>query len=114
MSLMKGLTQKTWRIGAFILFYLAEVIRANFDLAWHILSPRSKSTPGIIKRAIGLTHDNAILLLVNLISMTPGTLTIDLSDDKKYIYVHTLFVEPEHQAIKDIRKLEQKIEQLFK
>lgn len=110
----KQMASKIFQILAFIGFYMVEVVRANFILAWHILSPQLRMKPGIIKIPVNLTQGNAILLLVNLISMTPGTLTIDLSDDKKYIYVHTLFLSPGESTIEGIKKLEKKIGNLYK
>lgn len=70
--------------------------------------------PGIMKIPIHLTHNQAILLLINLITMTPGTLTIDLTEDKKYIYVHFLFLFNEEKKLEEIKNLEMKIYKLFK
>jgi multicomponent Na+:H+ antiporter subunit E len=70
--------------------------------------------PGIMKISVQLTNSQAILLLVNLISMTPGTLTLDLSEDKKYIYVHFLFLSNEEKRKKEIKNLEMRIYKLFK
>ncbi len=100
-------------IFEFIYFYIIKVIQANFELAYYILSPKLKMTPGIIKIPIRLKHNQAILLLVNSISMTPGSFTLDVTDDKKFIFVHFLFLSNEETAIREIKHLEHKIWKLF-
>jgi multicomponent Na+:H+ antiporter subunit E len=104
---------KFFKMFEFVLFYIIKVIQANFELAYYIISPNLKVTPGIIKIPVKLKHTQAILLLVNSISMTPGSFTLDVTDDKKYIYVHFLFLSNEEKAIKEIKKLENKIWKLF-
>jgi multicomponent Na+:H+ antiporter subunit E len=108
------MTQKITDILKFFLFYISKVIQSNFELAYHIVSPRLKMKPGIIKIPVNLTNNQAILLLVNSISMTPGTLTLDLSEDNKNIYVHFLFLTNEKKRIEEIKKLEMRISKLFK
>ncbi len=104
---------KIARIIEFVFFYIAKVLQANVELAWHIIAPRLKMTPGIIKIPVHLSHNQAILLLVNLISMTPGTLSMDLTEDKQYIYVHCLFLADQEKTIREIKHLESKISKLF-
>ena len=89
------------------------MIQANFELAYYILSPKLKMTPGILKIPMKVKHNQAILLLVNSISMTPGSFTLDISDDKKFIFVHFLFLTDEETAIKEIKNLENKIWKIF-
>ena len=97
----------------FLFFYILKVIQANIELAWQIMRPRLTMTPGIIKVPVELKHDQALLLLMNLISMTPGTLTIDLEEDKKHIYVHSLFLSDQAKSMQQIKQLEKKIAKLF-
>lgn len=104
---------KLGNVFDFTFFYIIKVIQANFELAYYILSPKLKMTPGIIKIPVSLKHSQAILLLVNSISMTPGSFTLDVTDDKKYIFVHFLFLTDEDNAIKEIKHMEKKISKLF-
>lgn len=110
---MTWFVRKTIAILEFFFFYMIKVIHANFELAYHILSPRLNLKPGILKVPVSLSNEQAILLLINMISMTPGTLTMDLTDDKKYIFVHALFIEDKAKTMGEIKKLENKIEKLF-
>lgn len=106
---------KIYQLIGFLIFYLVEMIKANILIARDILSPGAKMTPGIVRIELDLTSDHEILSLFNLISMTPGTLSVDLSSDKKYIYVHAWHIEDEEQFKKDIKnKLEKRVMEVYR
>lgn len=106
--------KKIWQILDFFFFYVLKIIQANFQLSYQIITPGLKMKPGILKIPVNLSHDQAILLLINLISMTPGTFTMDLSPDKKHILVHALILSDENKIRNEIKILETKISNLFK
>lgn len=105
--------KKILLIFDFAFFYVLKIIQANFQLSYQILTPGLKMNPGILKIPVHLSHQQAILLFINLISMTPGTFTMDLSADKKYIFVHALILSNEEKIRREIGKLENKILELF-
>lgn len=86
----------------YILVFLYEVIKANLQVARIVLSPTLDITPGIIAYKMDVESDAGITLLANSITLTPGTLTLDVSKDKKTLYIHALHIE-------DARVLEQSI-----
>lgn len=73
-------------------FFFVELIKAGSTVFVSILKP-SILRPGIIAVPLDLERDEEITLLANLITLTPGTLTLDVSTDKKVIYVHTIQVD---------------------
>lgn len=77
----------------FCFFYLKELLMSNLTLARDILSPSFRFKPGVI--AIRMRNETAIgrLVLTNLITMTPGTLSLDVSDDGKTLFVHCLYLQ---------------------
>ena len=93
------LTAKTVR---YFIIFLIEVIKANIEVVKIVLSPKLNMTPGIIAYKLDVKTDAGITLLANSITLTPGTLSIDISKDRKTLYVHALH-------IKDARALEQSI-----
>lgn len=98
----------------FILFYLKEMVKANFHLAYDILSPKMRIRPGIVKINIRAKSDNHILALFNLITMTPGSLCIDISDDRKSIYVHGMYVKDRDSFESEIKEgIEKKVMEVF-
>lgn len=84
-------------------FFLWELLVSSLQVAWDVLTPMHRSRPGIVAVPIDAKTDLEITTLANLVSLTPGTLSLDLSSDQKTLYVHAMFVDdPEsiRQAIK--------------
>jgi multicomponent Na+:H+ antiporter subunit E len=85
-----GYFLRVMRTVSFAFFYIWEVILANLRVAAMVLTPRFKMRPGIIAIPLSIKTDAAITLLANLITLTPGTLSLDVSADRKTLYVHTV------------------------
>lgn len=95
---------KVPRLLGFAGFYLFEVLRANIRVAIDVVTPGSTRSPGVVAVPLDASTDVEITLLANLITMTPGSLAIDVSDDRSVLYVHSMFLDdPEafRQTIKD-------------
>jgi len=73
-----------------VFFYY--VIMANFDVVYRVLHPKMPIKPGIVKIKTSLKTPSGITALANSITLTPGTLTVDLTDDG-YLYVHWINVK---------------------
>jgi multicomponent Na+:H+ antiporter subunit E len=84
-----------------VFFYY--VIKANLDVVYRALHPQMPIKPGIVKIKTNLKTDSAITALANSITLTPGTLTVDLTDDG-YLYIHWINVQSDdvEQATKCI------------
>ncbi|MCA1064928.1 Na+/H+ antiporter subunit E [Rossellomorea sp. AcN35-11] len=89
-------------INLFFLF-LKELILANISVLKTILRPKLDFQPGIFAFPTELKSDWEITLLANLITLTPGTLVMDVSYDNKMLYVHAIDIPDADQAIKEIR-----------
>ncbi|MED4533828.1 Na+/H+ antiporter subunit E [Metabacillus fastidiosus] len=83
--------------------FFIELIKANIDVLKVIFSPTSKVKPGIFSLETSLTEGWEITLLSNLITLTPGTLVIDISDDNKTLYIHAINIENVEQTKQDIK-----------
>ncbi|MBN1806508.1 MAG: Na+/H+ antiporter subunit E [Sedimentisphaerales bacterium] len=75
-----------------VFFYY--IMKANLDVVYRALHPKMPIRPGIVKIKTSLKTDSGITALANSITLTPGTLTMDLTDDG-YIYVHWINVKAE-------------------
>jgi multicomponent Na+:H+ antiporter subunit E len=73
--------------------FMWEMVKANFHVAYIVVHPLVPVKPGIVKIKTKLTKDAAITVLTNSITLTPGTLTIDVNEDKKEIYLHWIDVK---------------------
>jgi multicomponent K+:H+ antiporter subunit E len=98
----------------FILLVLWDIVVANLQVAVLILGSRQKLQPAFIKIPLDLKQDFTITLLANTISLTPGTVTIDLQMEQGYILVHALNVGDIDQAVADIkRRYEAPLKEIF-
>ena len=79
------------------------VFMANFDVVYRALHPAMPIKPGIVKIKTNLKTESGITALANSITLTPGTLTVDLTDDG-YLYIHWINVKSDdiETATKDI------------
>jgi multicomponent Na+:H+ antiporter subunit E len=75
------------------LFTLWELILANLRVAHDVLTPRHYSRPGVIGIPLDARSDAEITLLANLITLTPGTLSLDVSTDRSTLYIHIMYID---------------------
>ena len=85
-------------------FFGKELLVSNLRVLWDVITPQHISRPGIIGLPLDARTDVEIMLVANLISLTPGTLSLDLSDDRRVLYIHVMFLD-------DIEKTRQQIKQ---
>ncbi len=89
---------------AFVLFFLWELTVASLRVVYDILTPRHRMRPAIIAIPLDLRTDNEITLLANLITLTPGTLSLDISPQKDILYIHAMYVDDIEEFRKDIKE----------
>jgi multicomponent Na+:H+ antiporter subunit E len=94
---------KVRRVIGFGFYFLWEVVKANLRVAYDVLSPRQRIVPGIIAIPLDAKTDAEITLLANLITFTPGTLSLDVSEDKKVLYIHAMYVEDANQFKRELK-----------
>lgn len=82
--------RKIWRSLDLLLFLLREMIASNLSVALDVLRPTSSLRPGIIAIPLDVRSDVEITLLVNMVMLTPGTLAIDVTSDRRVLYLHTM------------------------
>ncbi len=85
--------KRLWYLAIYIPYYLWEMILANFDMAYRVLAPGMPIKPGIVEVHTDLKTDTGKLALANSITLTPGTLTMDVKDDT--LLVHWIYVKEE-------------------
>lgn len=91
------------RIISFGFYFLYELIKANLQVAADVITPKFYMEPGIIKYPLDAKTDLEITLLANIITLTPGTLSLDVSDDKKVLYIHAMYVHDKDEFINSIK-----------
>ena len=105
------------RTAAFITYipiFIIEMVKANIDVARRVINPNLPINPGIVKINTNLQSDYAKLFLANSITLTPGTLTMDIEDD--YLYIHWIDItssDKEKQKEQIAGKFEDKLGGIF-
>ncbi len=79
------------RLVLFIGFYLKELVLASVRIAYDAFSPTHHMRPAILAIPLDTKTDLETLLLANLISMTPGSVSIDVSTDRRVLYLHVMY-----------------------
>ena len=85
-------------------YFVKELFISNFRVMWDVITPRHISRPGIIGVPLDAKTDLEIMLVANLISLTPGTLSLDVSEDKTTLYVHVMFLDDVEEACRTIKE----------
>ncbi len=88
----------------FALSLLYEMIVANVHVAYDVITPKYFSKPGIVRYPLQAVTDLEINLLSTMISLTPGTLILDISEDKKSIFIHVMYLNDREKFITQIRE----------
>ena len=97
-----------------LVYFLKELLLANAAVARSILSPTSSLSPGIVAIPLDLTSDAGITTLANLITLTPGTLSLDVSDDRRTLYVHALHVADPEAFRREVKEgFERRVKEVF-
>jgi len=91
------------RVVGLAAYFCWELLRANLRLALDVATPRFHMKPGIIAVPLDATRDGEILLLSMLINTTPGSVALDVSPDRKTLYVHVMYIDTPDTARDEIK-----------
>lgn len=91
-----------WRILVLMWTFLYELVLSSFRVASTVLRPNMNVRPAVIAFPLTVRSDAEITLLANMITLTPGTLSLDISDDREVLYIHFIDVDDPEEACRDI------------
>jgi multicomponent Na+:H+ antiporter subunit E len=84
---------RVWYWLKLVVLFLYELLLSSIEVLWEVVTPSHISRPAIIDMPLDVKSDAGILLVTNLISLTPGTLSIDVSEDRRTLRLHAMFAE---------------------
>lgn len=94
--------------------FLSDLLRANIRMASIILSPRMRLRPAVVAVPLILKSESAIILLANMMTLTPGTLSLDISTDRQILFIHTVYLnDPEQFRQELLEGYERRLKELF-
>ncbi len=91
--ILKNPSKYWYFVTQYIPTFLWECIKANIDVALRVIHPSLPINPGIVKVKTKLKSDTALTFLANSITLTPGTMTVDIDRDNGILYIHWINVK---------------------
>ena len=110
-----GYFRRTRRVVSLFALFLYELVLSSWRVAVLVVQPRMDLKPGIFAYPLKVDREFEITLLANLITLTPGTLSVDVSEDRRFLYVHALDCsDPDQTRIDIANGFERKIMEAFR
>jgi len=100
---------KIGRLFRFLGFFISILIKANFQVAWEIITPGFTMTPRIIRYPVQDLTPVQMTTLANAITLTPGTLTVDVDEPGHYLDIHCMYAADVDAAIANIDELKHRL-----
>ena len=94
---------RVFRVIRLALFFLWELLLSSIKVAADVLRPFPRNNPKIIAVPLDVKSDLEILLLTNLISLTPGTLSVDVTEDRETLIVHAMFADDPEAEVSHLK-----------
>jgi len=96
---------KMVRLIGFAMYFLRILVQANMQVAWEVVTPKHTMQPRILRYPVAGLSDVERVTLANAITLTPGTLVIDVSPDNEWLYIHAMYAKDEDAALRSIDEL---------
>lgn len=96
--------RRTARVIGLLLYFARELVTANVRVAYDVITPTLYMRPAVIAVPLDARSDIEITLLANMITLTPGTLALDVSVDRSTLYVHAMYGEDPEAVRRSIKE----------
>lgn len=96
-------TSRAWAVISLFFLFLKELFKSSMQVLFIVIKPKMKLKPAIFELETELKEDWEITLLSALITLTPGTLVVGISDDQKRLYIHALDFDDIEEAVNSIK-----------
>ena len=106
--LLNGYSRRLPNLVRFAFFFFMELIKANVKVAFDVITPVWYMKPGVIALPLEAKTDMEITFVANLISLTPGTLSLDVSDDRRVLFIHAMFLDDEEALRAELKEMERR------
>ncbi|MEX1038698.1 MAG: Na+/H+ antiporter subunit E [Acidimicrobiia bacterium] len=89
-----------------MVYFTRALVMATALVAWEVATPQNRINQGIVKIPMLGESKGVVTIIANMISLTPGTLTIEVREDPMTLYVHVLHLRTVEEVRREVRKLE--------
>lgn len=101
---------RIWRAITYFVLFVRDLFTSSLIVAWDVLTPGLRVRAAVVAFPLRLKSNVGITLLANTISLTPGTLSLDVSEDRTTLYVHAMYHGDEPDRVRnDLRRLEDRV-----
>jgi multicomponent Na+:H+ antiporter subunit E len=105
---------KVGSFGALFVYLVYELVLANVRLAIDVVRPNRTMRPAVVRLPLDVTSDAEILMFAALLNLTPGSIALDVSEDRKTMYVHVMHIETPERAREEMKTgFERRVQRLF-
>lgn len=94
---------RIYKVFVLCLIFIRELILSNIDIVKYVYKRQLDFEPGIFSMPIDVKKNWEITLLANLITLTPGTLSVAISEDRSQLFIHAMHIDTKEAAINDIK-----------
>ncbi|MFT5542725.1 MAG: multicomponent K+:H+ antiporter subunit E [Glaciecola sp.] len=103
------------KVVTYVFIVLKDIVVANIEVAFLVVGPMHKIKPGLIAVPLDLPDTLPITVLASTVTMTPGTVSADISADEKWLYVHVLNMPVDEQEVIDWikQRYESRVKEIF-
>lgn len=107
--------KKPFKAIAYVFFVIKDVVIANFEVAFLVVGPMKRIKPGLVAVPLDLSDTLPLTVLASTVTMTPGTVSADVSKDEKWLYVHVLDMPENEQEVIDLikQRYESRVKEIF-
>lgn len=89
-----------WRAIALVIYFLKELFVSSLRVAADVVKPQFKMRSGVVAIPLDAETDVEITMLANMISLTPGTLSLDVSEDRTRLFIHAMYIDTDVDAVR--------------
>ena len=91
---------RTWAMVMLAWVFAEELVRSGLRVAWVVMQPKPRVRPGILALPIDVRSEVELTVLASLLTLTPGTLSLDVSEDRRRLFIHVFDVD-DPEALRD-------------
>ncbi len=104
---------RPWAALRFAVYFIGKLIEANAVVAWEVMTPRNRIAEGIVAVPLPPGPTGLVALVANAVSLTPGTLTLEVRSEPTVLFVHVLHLHSATRTRQEIQRLDRLVRAAF-
>lgn len=109
-----GYVRRVPRVIRFIGFFARELFMSNLRVAYDVITPTDYMRPAVLAVPLDAETDGEITVFANLLSLTPGTLSLDVSSDRRVLYIHVMYLDDLDDMLQHVKYFESRVLELLR